>query len=247
MTPEAAREIGAASDVVGYAAYLGRLALRSDQQAHASDNRVETRPGAARLAAGDGGTRGRGGVGRRSGRVRHGGGGHRGDRPRKPEWRALDVTVTPGVSAMQAAAARLGAPLGHDFCAISLSDNLKPWDVVERRLTAAAEGDFVIALFNPASKARPTRIHRGLRPAQPPQGRLDPRRLRPRLRAARRAADPDHARRSGPEPRRYGDAGHRRLDRDPLRRTRRRAALDADPAQLRIGGMRRALLCRRGP
>ena len=60
---------------------------------------------------------------------------------------------------MQAAAARLGAPLGHDFCAISLSDNLKPWDVVERRLRAAAEGDFVIALFNPASKARPEQIH----------------------------------------------------------------------------------------
>ena len=59
---------------------------------------------------------------------------------------------------MQAAAARLGAPLGHDFCAISLSDNLKPWAIVERRLRAAAEGDFVIALYNPASKARPHRI-----------------------------------------------------------------------------------------
>jgi precorrin-3B C17-methyltransferase len=62
------------------------------------------------------------------------------------------------VTAMQAAAARLGAPLGHDFCAISLSDNLKPWAIVERRLRAACEGDFVIALYNPASKARPTRI-----------------------------------------------------------------------------------------
>ena len=59
---------------------------------------------------------------------------------------------------MQAAAARLGAPLGHDFCAISLSDNLKPWAIVERRLRAAAEGDFVIALYNPASRARPARI-----------------------------------------------------------------------------------------
>ncbi|MGA9849431.1 MAG: precorrin-3B C(17)-methyltransferase, partial [Roseiarcus sp.] len=76
----------------------------------------------------------------------------------KPEWRALEVAVAPGVSAMQAAAARLGAPLGHDFCAISLSDNLKPWAIVERRLKAAAEGDFVLALYNPASKARPTRI-----------------------------------------------------------------------------------------
>jgi precorrin-3B C17-methyltransferase len=59
---------------------------------------------------------------------------------------------------MQAAAARAGAPLGHDFCAISLSDNLKPWAIIERRLKAASEADFVIALYNPASKARPERI-----------------------------------------------------------------------------------------
>ena len=76
----------------------------------------------------------------------------------EPVWRALDIEVLPGISAMQAAAARLGRR-GHDFCAISLSDNLKPWDVVARRLRCAAEGDFVIALYNPASKARPRRIH----------------------------------------------------------------------------------------
>jgi precorrin-3B C17-methyltransferase len=75
-----------------------------------------------------------------------------------PQWLKLDIHVAPGVTAMQAAAARLGAPLGHDFCAISLSDNLKPWAIVERRLRAACEGDFVIALYNPASKARPMRI-----------------------------------------------------------------------------------------
>jgi precorrin-3B C17-methyltransferase len=75
-----------------------------------------------------------------------------------PQWLTLEIQVAPGVTAMQAAAARLGAPLGHDFCAISLSDNLKPWAIVERRLRAACEGDFVIALYNPASKARPTRI-----------------------------------------------------------------------------------------
>ena len=74
------------------------------------------------------------------------------------EARGLDVHVVPGVSAMQAAAARLGAPLGHDFCAISLSDNLKPWMLVARRLRAAADGDFVSALYNPASKARPRTI-----------------------------------------------------------------------------------------
>src|SRR6202453_5000852 len=76
-----------------------------------------------------------------------------------PRWLKLEIAVAPGVTAMQAAAARLGAPLGHDFCAISLSDNLKPWAIVERRLRAAADGDFVIALYNPASKARPQKIH----------------------------------------------------------------------------------------
>jgi precorrin-3B C17-methyltransferase len=76
-----------------------------------------------------------------------------------PAWLGLDISVLPGVSAMQAAAARLGAPLGHDFCAISLSDNLKPWAVIARRLRAAAEADFVLALYNPASRARPNQIH----------------------------------------------------------------------------------------
>lgn len=92
----------------------------------------------------------------------------------KPCWRDLDIAVSPGISAMQAAAARAGAPLGHDFCAISLSDNLKPWSLIEKRLAAAAGADFVIALYNPASAARPLRIHdtfallRSLKPAATP-------------------------------------------------------------------------------
>ena len=76
----------------------------------------------------------------------------------EPAWRELDIRVEPGVTAMLAAAAEVGAPLGGDFCAISLSDNLKAWSTIERRLKAAAEGDFVIALYNPASKARPTQL-----------------------------------------------------------------------------------------
>jgi precorrin-3B C17-methyltransferase len=75
-------------------------------------------------------------------------------------WRTLDIRVEPGVTAMLAAAAEVGAPLGGDFCAISLSDNLKAWTTVERRLRAAAEADFVIALYNPASKARPHQLGR---------------------------------------------------------------------------------------
>jgi precorrin-3B C17-methyltransferase len=71
--------------------------------------------------------------------------------------------VVPGVSAMLAAAARIGAPLGHDFCVISLSDNLKPWDLVLKRLEAAASGDFILVLYNPASKARPWQLGDALR------------------------------------------------------------------------------------
>ena len=82
----------------------------------------------------------------------------------KPAWRDIEVTVVPGVSAMLAAAARIGAPLGHDFCVISLSDNLKPWDVVLKRLEAAASGDFIIVLYNPASKARPWQLGDALAP-----------------------------------------------------------------------------------
>ena len=158
ITPETAEEVAAASDFVGYAPYLARLAPRPDQRVHASDNRVELDRArfALELTA----------AGRRVAVVSGGDPGifamaaavleavEHGD----PTWRALDIVVMPGVSAMQAAAARLGAPLGHDFCAISLSDNLKPWSAVERRLAAAAEGDFVIALYNPASLARPDRI-----------------------------------------------------------------------------------------
>ncbi len=77
-----------------------------------------------------------------------------------PAWRDLDIRVLPGISAMFAAAARIGAPLGHDFCAINLSDNLKPWDLVEHRLRLAAQADFVIALYNPLSSARPWQLGR---------------------------------------------------------------------------------------
>jgi precorrin-3B C17-methyltransferase len=157
MTPEASGAVASASDIVGYAPYVERLALRPDQCAHSSDNRVEMYRArlALKLAA----------EGREVAVVSGGDPGVFAMAAAvfeaiedNPQWLKLDIQVAPGVTAMQAAAARLGAPLGHDFCAISLSDNLKPWAIVERRLRAAAEGDFVIALYNPASKARPTRI-----------------------------------------------------------------------------------------
>jgi len=162
MTPEASAEIAAASDIVGYGPYIERLTLKSGQRAHASDNRAEL--DRARLAltlAAEGYavavvSGGDPGIFAMAAAVFEA-------ITEKPEWLQLDVAVTPGVSAMQAAAARLGAPLGHDFCAISLSDNLKPWAVVERRLIAAAQGDFVVALYNPASKARPSRVAEAFR------------------------------------------------------------------------------------
>ena len=81
------------------------------------------------------------------------------------EWRDIDLTVVPGVTAMLAVAARIGAPLGHDFCAISLSDNLKPWDVIEKRLEAAATAGFVIALYNPDQQGAPLAARPRLRAA----------------------------------------------------------------------------------
>ncbi len=156
-TPEASAALEQATDLVGYEPYLARCPERPGQARHGSDNRVELER--ARLAI----------ELARAGRVvAVVSGGDPGvfamaaavvEAVEADEAaRDLKVTVLPGVSAMQAAAARLGAPLGHDFCAISLSDNLKPWALVEKRLRAATEGDFVIALYNPASKARPTRI-----------------------------------------------------------------------------------------
>ena len=158
ITPEASEAVAAASDLVGYAPYLARLVPRADQVVHASDNRVELDRArfALRLAqagrsvvvvsGGDPGIFAMAAAVMEA--VEFG----------EPAWRDLDLAVCPGISAMQAAAARLGAPLGHDFCAVSLSDNLKPWPLIERRLRAAADGDFVMAFYNPASAARPDRI-----------------------------------------------------------------------------------------
>jgi precorrin-3B C17-methyltransferase / cobalt-factor III methyltransferase len=159
MTPATLAALTKATDLVGYGPYLDRIAItRPDQRRHASDNRVELERArhALSLAA----------AGREVVVVSGGDPGvfamaaavfealETGD----PLWRELDIRVEPGVTAMLAAAAEVGAPLGGDFCAISLSDNLKAWATIERRLRAAAEADFVIALYNPASKARPHQL-----------------------------------------------------------------------------------------
>lgn len=155
VTPEAAETLAAAEALYGYGPYLDRVAPRPGQRRHASDNREECARAAAALTDA---ARGR--------NVAVVSGGDPGvfamaaaicerieDGPES--WRALDVVIVPGITAMLAVAAKIGAPLGHDFCALSLSDNLKPWDVIERRLDAAASAGFVIALYNPVSRARP--------------------------------------------------------------------------------------------
>ena len=159
MTMETPAILALATDVVGYAPYLDRVRVRSGQKRHASDNREElARARHALTLAADGAhvaivSGGDPGVFAMAAAVFEAL--EAGESP----WREIKIAVHPGISAMLAVAARLGAPLGHDFCAISLSDNLKPWSVIEQRLRAAAMGDFVMALYNPASKARPGLIH----------------------------------------------------------------------------------------
>jgi precorrin-3B C17-methyltransferase len=158
ITPEAALALESATDIVGYDPYLARVPERFGQRRHGSDNRDELdRARRALRLASEGHdvavvSGGDPGVFAMAAAV------FEAIESGEAGWRDLDIQVQPGISAMHVAAARLGAPLGHDFCAISLSDNLKPWAIIERRLIAAAEGDFVIALYNPASKARPMRI-----------------------------------------------------------------------------------------
>lgn len=96
------------------------------------------------------------------------------DKQPRPQWREVEIEVVPGVSAMQVAAARAGAPLGHDFCAISLSNLLTPWETIETRITAAGQGDFVVAFYNPRSQRRDWQLERArdilleYRPAETP-------------------------------------------------------------------------------
>lgn len=158
VTPEASRAVAQAGWFYGYGPYVDRLELRPDQVKVASDNREEiSRASAALEKAATGETvavvsGGDPGVFAMAAAVCEA------IDAGPAEWRAIDLTIVPGVTAMLAVAARIGAPLGHDFCAISLSDNLKPWELIEKRLDAASAAGFVIALYNPISKARPWQL-----------------------------------------------------------------------------------------
>ena len=231
---EALRE---ASHLVGYGPYLARITVRDDQTVHASDNREEldrAHHALALAAAGEtvalvsSGDAGVFAMASTLFEALEADGG--------PD---VEIAVVPGVTAMIAAAAKTGAPLGHDFCAISLSDNLKPWETVLRRVRAAAEADFVIALYNPISRARPWQLGkvlellRGLRAAETP-GRLrdggDPAGRDHRGDAARRRPGGDGG---------HADGGDRRLERHPQRAPRRRRCLGLYAAQGGGPGMTR--------
>ncbi len=155
LTPEAETALRDAEALYGYGPYLDRVPTRGGQSRHPSDNREEGPRAAAALRHAAQGASvavvsgGDPGVFAMAAAICE-------QIEQGPEgFRVLDVVFVPGITAMLAVAAKIGAPLGHDFCALSLSDNLKPWDLVERRLDAAASAGFVIALYNPVSRARP--------------------------------------------------------------------------------------------
>ncbi|MTJ54196.1 precorrin-3B C(17)-methyltransferase [Anabaena sp. UHCC 0253] len=156
MSPQVKEILAAATDLVGYKTYINLIGSLADgKRVHESDNRVEAERAyqALELAA----------TGKYVAVVSSGDPGIYAmaaavfevlEQYNRPEWQTIDIQVAPGISAMQAAAATIGAPLGHDFCVISLSDILKPWEIIAQRITAAATSDLAIALYNPVSKER---------------------------------------------------------------------------------------------
>ncbi|UUU35878.1 precorrin-2 C(20)-methyltransferase [Streptomyces sp. CA-210063] len=152
LTPETRGALAAADDLVGYTTYLDRVPRRAGQVRHGSDNRVESERAEFALD-----------LARRGRRVAVVSGGDPGvfamatavlEVASQKEYADVPVRVLPGVTAANAAAARAGAPLGHDYAALSLSDRLKPWEVIAERLRAAASADLVLALYNPGSRSR---------------------------------------------------------------------------------------------
>lgn len=153
VTPEVTQALAQATDVVGYIPYVARIAPREGLTLHPSDNRVELDRARQALQMAAAGRRvvvvssGDPGVFAMASAVF--------EAMEGAAYDALDIRVLPGITAMLAAAARAGAPLGHDFCAINLSDNLKPFVAIERRVRLAAMGDFAMAFYNPRSASRP--------------------------------------------------------------------------------------------
>jgi precorrin-3B C17-methyltransferase len=161
VTPEVQAALAEATDIVGYIPYVARVAPRPGLRLHASDNRVELDRARHALDMAAAGHRvvvvssGDPGVFAMASALFEA-------LEAVPAYHTLDIRILPGITAMLAAAARIGAPLGHDFCAINLSDNLKPFAVVEHRLRHAAQGGFAMAFYNPRSASRPHQFARVL-------------------------------------------------------------------------------------
>ena len=158
--PEVAERIANATDLVGYGPYLDMVTGPTSARRHRSGNRVEAHRATVALDLAETGGRvvvvssGDPGIFAMASAVLE-------QLDGSPDrWRSVEFEVLPGISAAQALASRVGAPLGHDFCVISLSDVRKPWEVIETRLGAAASADFVVALYNPASRHRPWQFAR---------------------------------------------------------------------------------------
>ena len=162
ITPEVSQILSEATDIIGYFPYVARVQKRPGLTLHGSDNRVELdRSKLALSLAAEGkkvavASSGDPGVFAMAAAV------FEAIEQGPDQWSQLDIEVLPGITAMLAASARAGAPLGHDFCAINLSDNLKPWHLIEKRLRLASEADFAMAFYNPRSKARPDGFARAL-------------------------------------------------------------------------------------
>ena len=160
VTPEVSATLADATDVIGYFPYVARVAERPGLTRHGSDNRVELDRARHALDLAGRGARvvivssGDPGVFAMASALF--------EAVEESAAAIPDIRILPGITAMLAAAAQAGAPLGHDFCAINLSDNLKPWALVERRLRLAAQADFAMAFYNPRSASRPHQFSRAL-------------------------------------------------------------------------------------
>ena len=162
MTQEVVNIIDNATDIIGYSTYIKRITPKKNLNLYSSDNRDEPKrakdainlalngKNVVVISSGDPGVFAMASVMFET--IDNG-----------PNlWNEIDIVVMPGVTAMLAAAAKVGAPLGHDFCAINLSNNLKPWRLIEKRIRLSIECDFVIALYNPRSKSRPNEFRKTL-------------------------------------------------------------------------------------
>ena len=163
VTAQVQEVLAEATDVVGYIPYVKRIPERPGLTLHATDNRVEVERATHALEMAAAGKRvvvvssGDPGVFAMASAVFEAL-----EVANKPDWLNLDIQVLPGITAMLAASARIGAPMGHDFAAINLSDNLKPWSLIEKRLRLAGEAGFAMGFYNPRSKSRPHQFARAL-------------------------------------------------------------------------------------